>query len=233
MVTERPTETTNSTVPAANPPNKIPAISARAFTGGALRPIIGERRVAVSATRCFTVSQTPLLLRRAGTDRQHLTLVFHVPHRHQNLLVKLAVRPLHDLVQILVHDDVASLRIDLDRALRAVELPAFQRLHGRSAIVDLTFGGMNGVIDCGHAVPGADRGEVRGRVRAVSLLPRSDESLVLRVIEIGVVMMHGNESDCRVAHALEQLVWDDIAGADQLGPRCAHAERIISLDDRG
>ncbi len=58
--------------------------------------------------------------------------------------------------EILVHDDVAGLRVDHDRALRAVELPAEQRFH-RGVAVHLALGGLHRVDDGGHAVIGRRR----------------------------------------------------------------------------
>src|SRR5271156_2082532 len=70
------------------------------------------------------------LLGSAVADRLRLALVLHLIDGFEHLLMKLAVGALYHLVEIFVHDDVAGLRIDHDRALRAVELPAEQRLHG-------------------------------------------------------------------------------------------------------
>src|SRR4029077_12619295 len=144
IVTESPTETMNSTVPADRPPNrmlmKLPAKS----TGNPLPPggANGGRRAANSGdilfanrgfairrhgsrrrgpTRQQTANARRSLLRRARAERKLLALVLHLIDLSDHLLVELAVGALHDLVQIFVHDDVAGRRIDHDRTLRAVE----------------------------------------------------------------------------------------------------------------
>src|SRR5580692_5056852 len=237
MVMESPTETMNSTVPADSPPNKMPAKLAMKSTGDPERAN-GEWRIAnggiaysLFATSPFRYSPYPtLLLRRARADGQHFALVFYVGVRLQDFLVQLAVGALHDFVQILVHDDVAGFRIDHDRALRAVELPAEQRFD-RVVAVHLALGGLHRVDDGRHAVIAADRGEVRRGVGAVFLLPGGDEFLVVRSVEVGIVVVHGDQADGGVAHALQLDVLNDIAGADQLDAGGGHAERAVGLHD--
>src|SRR5262249_46228974 len=101
-----------------------------------------------------------LFLGSARADRLRFALVLHLIDLSDHLLMELAVRALHHLGKILVHDDVASLWIDHDRPLRTVELPAKQRLHGCAA-VHSALGGLDGVNDGSHAVEGAARREVR------------------------------------------------------------------------
>src|SRR5215831_20923181 len=79
----------------------------------------------------------------AAADLERLTLILHLIDRGEHLLVQFLIGTPHDLVQVFVHDDVARLRIDLDRPLRAVELPALKRLNRRLA-VQLAIGGVNG-----------------------------------------------------------------------------------------
>src|SRR6202044_2643912 len=241
MVTDSPTETMNSTVPAESPPNKIPAKLAIKSTDypkyvsraqrstkwcaadpGSLQTPDPERsRISDAPLRAASrpgnifFSARRLLLRRARTERQHLALVLDVIDHGELFFVQLAVRAFHHFGQIFVHDDVAGFRIDHDRALRAVELPAEQRLH-RLVAVHLALGGLHRVHDGGHAVIAADRGEVGRRIGAVFLLPCGDEFLVLRIVEVGIVVMHGDQADRGVAHALQLDVLDDIARADQL-----------------
>src|SRR5579863_10555944 len=99
------------------------------------------------------------LLGSARADGELLALVLHLIDLSDHLLMQLAVGTLHDLVEIFVHDDVAGRRIDHDRTLGTVELPAFQRLHGLGA-VHLALGGLDRVNDGGHAVIAADRHEI-------------------------------------------------------------------------
>src|ERR1700680_4355938 len=161
MVTDSPTETMNSTVPADSPPNKIPAMLAAKSTGypkyvsraqrtakwcaadpGSLHTLSLERSRISGAP--FHAAPHPgkhfsLLLRRARAERQHLALVLDAWDHGELLLVQLAVRPLHHFGQILVHDDIAGFRIDHDRAPWAVEFPAEQRFD-RVVAVHLALG---------------------------------------------------------------------------------------------
>src|SRR5207302_2465880 len=70
------------------------------------------------------------------------------------------------------------------------------------------------------------------RVGAVVLFPRGNEPLVLRIIEIGIVMMHGDQPDRGVTHGLQLDILGDIAGSDQLDASSAHAERAVGLGHR-
>src|SRR5580692_2107460 len=237
MVIDSPTETMNSTVPAERPPSRMPARLATRSTGD---PEAGEWRVANSEwrhrlfpIRYFAISLfalSYLLFRRAVADGQRFALILDVGERLQDFLVQLAVGSFHDLVEILVHDDVAGFRIDHDRALRAVELPAEQRFD-RVVAIHLALGGLYRVHDGRHAVIAADRGEVRRRIGAVFLLPGGDECLVLRSVEVGIVVVHGDQADGGVAHALQLDVLDDVARADQLDAGGGHAERAVGLHD--
>src|ERR1700722_14673258 len=216
MVTDRPTETMNSTVPADKPPNKIPAKLAMKSTGypkyvsraqrstkwcaadpGSLQTPSPERSRISGAP--FHAAPHPgkhfrSLLRRTRAERQHLALVLDAWDHGELFFVQLAVRPFHHFGQIFVHNDVAGFRIDHDRALRAVELPAEQRFDHLVA-VHLALGGLHGMHDGRHAVVAAGRGEVGRRIGAVVFLPGGDEFLVLRIVEVGVVVMHGDEAD--------------------------------------
>ena len=67
---------------------------------------------------------------------------------------------------------------------------------------------------------------------AIFFLPGLDEALVLGVVEIGVVVVHGDEADGRRAHGLQLGVLGNVARADQLDAGVAHAERGVGLDHR-
>src|SRR6185503_7634030 len=66
-------------------------------------------------------------LRRAGADLLLLARVLDVVDLAELLLMQPAVLALHDLHQILVHDDVAGGRINRDRTARAVVFPVLER----------------------------------------------------------------------------------------------------------
>src|SRR6266478_8588542 len=132
MVTERPTDTMNSTIPAATPPRSMLATSTpkimRGSAGGRSvpdgPPADGGRRLLACRSRRVAV---PGSLGGARPDLLLLTSVLDSVDLADDLLEHAAV--LHDrLRQILVHDDVAGDGIDHDRPARAVELPAFERL---------------------------------------------------------------------------------------------------------
>ena len=53
-------------------------------------------------------------------------------------------------------------------------------------------------------------------IGAVFLLPGGDEALVLGIVEVGVVVVHGDKADRGVTHALQLDVLGDVAGSDQL-----------------
>src|SRR5579871_3688136 len=186
MVTERPTETMNSTVPAESPPRRIPARSETKPTGLPASPYRAakgrlaksqRKRIAENQARCPSVSSPPCRSRDknsnplhngegwigtgrrldvaaiaprglafAAADAEFLARVLYVLDGRKDFLVQFLVRAHHHFVQILVHDDVVGLRVDLDRSLRAVEFPALQRFHRRLA-VHLALGGVNGVND--------------------------------------------------------------------------------------
>ena len=76
-------------------------------------------------------------------------------------------------------------------------LSNFQPLSASSAlsVSILPLSVLHDVDDRRHAVVAADRHEVGRRVGAVLLLPGRDEALVLRVVEVGVVVVHGDEAD--------------------------------------
>src|SRR5499427_4147530 len=96
IVTERPTDTMNKTMPAATPPSSMLATSTPKIT-------TAERLLG----RC-----------RARTDLLLLAGVLDPVDLADHLLVDTPV--LHDRFgQVLVHDDVAGHRIDHDRTARA------------------------------------------------------------------------------------------------------------------
>src|SRR5882672_958006 len=114
IVTDRPTETINSTMPAAMPPKRM---LIRLF-----RSIKRNRRPGGFPGRRHysAASNVPLLL--ATTLGQ---LLAHVLDRGDDADVLLIEAPvlLHDLAQVLVHDDVAGPRVDRNRPARAVVFP--------------------------------------------------------------------------------------------------------------
>src|SRR5215831_5180760 len=217
MVTDRPTDTMNRTIPAATPPRSMLATS---------MPRITRAPTGASRGRGGAGS-----LPGARPDLLLLALILHRVDLADGLLGDVAVLH-HDLRQVLVHHDVAGDRVDRDGPARTVELPALQGVQ-RLVGVDLALEGLDHVHDGRHPVVAADGHEVRRGAGAVLLLPRLDEPLVLRVVEVGVVVVHGDEADRRRAHGLELRVLGDVAGADQLDAGVLHAERGVGLDDRG
>src|SRR6516164_10725745 len=193
MVTDSPTETMKSTVPAASPPNNMLAKSIAAFTNDPVGRRASRGRSPHSGNGLAHKNSrlAPIIFWRAGSDRLRLALVLDAIDLADNFLVELPVGAFHHFGEILVHHNISGFRINHDWSLRTVEFPAEQRLHG-GVTVHLALGGLHGVNDRRHSVIGADRREVRRRVGAVILLPCRNEALVLRIIEIGVVMMHGD-----------------------------------------
>src|SRR6185436_15304875 len=127
MVTDRPTETMNSTIPAAMPPSSMLTRLFRSIKRNRRPGSFPGRR------RSATASSVPLLLATALGQ-----LLAHVLDRVDDadvLLVEAAVL-LDDLAQVLVHDDVPGPRIDRDRTARAVVFPAAQRVD-RGVRIDL------------------------------------------------------------------------------------------------
>src|SRR6266705_183558 len=102
IVTDRPTDTMNSTMPAATPPRSMLATSTPKITG---RSLLG----------------------RAGPDLLLLAGVLDPVDLADHLLEDAPVLH-HRLGQVLVHDDVAGHRIDRDGTARARELPALECL---------------------------------------------------------------------------------------------------------
>src|SRR6266850_6659221 len=102
MVTESPTDTMNSTMPAATPPRSMLATSMPKITG---RSLLG----------------------RAGPDLLLLAGVLDPVDLADHLLEDASVLH-HRFRQILVHDDIARDWIDRDRTARAIEFPTLQRL---------------------------------------------------------------------------------------------------------
>src|SRR6266704_3017762 len=68
---------------------------------------------------------------------------------------------------------------------------------------------------------------------AVLLFPRLHEALVLRVLEIGVVVVHRDQTDRRGTHGLQLGVLGDVAGADQPDAGLAHSQRGVGLHHGG
>src|SRR3989442_652030 len=233
IVTERPTDTMKSTMPPATPPRtmlatSMPKITSSAVGSGNYATSPPRERLVWSSRRNGSAAQPSL--GGAGPDLLFLACVLHGVDLAKNLLEEAAVFH-HHLGHILVHDDVASVGIDHDRAARTVELPALER--GQRLVgFDLAFERLDDVDDRGHAVVAADGKEVRRRVSAILLPPGRNEALVLGVVEIRVVVVHGDEADCGRAHGLELGVLSDVAGADQLDAGLAQAERGVGLDRR-
>src|SRR4051794_23174526 len=126
MVTDSPTETMNSTIPAASPPRIMLATS---------MPRIMPRAPRSPAWR----------------DLLRLADVLDVLDRGEKLLVQLAVSALDHLDQVLVHHDVAGLGIDHHGSARAVECPALECRDGLVAI-HAALQCLHGVRNDGHAV---------------------------------------------------------------------------------
>src|SRR5437867_12861019 len=159
MVTERPTETMNSTIPAATPPRSMLATSTPKITrrsvGGRSRPgpPRGEGRRQRVSRRGRGVA-VPGSLRRARPDLLLLAGVLDAVDLADDLLEDAAV--LHDrLRQVLVHHDVAGDRVDHDGPARAVERPPLEGLQ-RLVGLDLALERLDHVDDGGHAVVAAD-----------------------------------------------------------------------------
>src|SRR5262249_60534319 len=136
MVTDRPTETMNSTMPAATPPSTMLATSTPKITG-------------------WSAGCGEWLVAGARPDLQLLAGIFHAFDLADHLLAELAIAPHHHLREVFVHDDVAGHRIDHDRPARAVERPALERSQ-RLVGVDLALEFLHHVHDRGHGVVAAD-----------------------------------------------------------------------------
>src|SRR5215472_16317194 len=109
IVTDRPTDTMNNTIPAATPPRSVLTTSTPRITDG---ESLGAR---------------PDLLLLAG--------VLDVVDLADHLLADAAVLH-HHLGQVLVHHDVARDGVDHDGPARAAELPALEHIQ-RLVGVDL------------------------------------------------------------------------------------------------
>ncbi|CCE10035.1 hypothetical protein BRAS3843_370020 [Bradyrhizobium sp. STM 3843] len=138
-------------------------------------------------------------------------------------VVQLAVHLL-DLANIDVLDDVARLRIDRDRAARALPGQALHRREQRVA-VGLAAVLLQGLVDQVDAVVTADRHEAG--TAAIGLFIGGDERLVLlrrmrRRIDVG-----GDGAEHGVAHVLEQVVVGDIARPDH--PDAALVEAALGI----
>src|SRR5262245_23068223 len=137
MVTDRPTETMNNTMPAATPPRIMLARSMPKITSGpSPRPSLGGTRAD--------------LLLLAG--------VLHPVDLADRLLDDAAV--LHDrLGQVLVHHDVAGDWVDHDGTARTVEFPALECLECLVRI-DRALEGLDHVDDGRHTIVAAHVHEV-------------------------------------------------------------------------
>src|SRR4029450_7096030 len=228
MVTGRPTDTMKSTMPAATPPSSMLATSTPKITRARERPgAPGARRTRRGLGGARTASCSS---RRARADLLVLAGVLDGVDLPDRLLEDATVLH-HGLREILVHHDVAGDGVDHDGSPRTVELPPLERIQ-RGVRLDLALEGLDHVDDGGHAVVAAHGHEVRGGGGAGLLLPRLDEAPVLGVLEIGVVMMHRDETDGRGTHGLELGVLSDVAGTDQPDAGLAHAEGGVGLDHR-
>src|SRR6266571_144055 len=111
-------------------------------------------------------------------------------------------------------DDVASLRIDSDRAARAFP---FHALGGRDERlgVGLAAGLLQSFVDEVHAVPAANAEEVRvtppGRVVGV------DELRVRRGLVVVVVVKRRDQTERGIAHDLQRVLLGDFALAQNAG----------------
>src|SRR3990172_8644813 len=130
MVTESPTDTMNSTMPAARPPRAM-LIRSIGWTSRRARraPEKSRRPWAGCGRRLLRRGSGGPALLAAPTDLELLALVLHGLGRADRLLIEAPV--LHgQLAQILVHDHVARHRVDHDRTARAVGVsPALERRH--------------------------------------------------------------------------------------------------------
>src|SRR5262245_31698591 len=174
MVTDSPTDTMNSTMPAASPPSSMLATSIPKITL-APRPKMHSRRTPFARTGRFPDPHVQAMDGEAafaasrmsatsGARRNLLRLagILHVVDLADHLLGEAAI--LHDyLGEVLVHDNVARVGVDHDRAARAVEFPTLERVE-RGVRIELALGGLHSMHDRCHAVIAADRHEVGRRV---------------------------------------------------------------------
>src|SRR5258708_21261302 len=125
-----------------------------------------------------------------------------------------------DAADIYRLDDVASLRIDSDRAARAFP---FHALGGRDERlgVGLAAGILQGFVDEVHAVPAANAEEVRvtppGRVVGV------DELRVRRGLVVVVVVKRRDQTERGIAHDLQRVLLEAFALAQNAGLLLIHA----------
>src|SRR2546427_9151725 len=160
IVTERPTDTMNSTMPAATPPRSMLATSTPKITSGLGG--VEERPGSPWARRTSGglggARNPPCSSSRARPDLLLLAGVPDPVDLADHLLVDAAVLH-HRLGQVLVHDDVARDGVDHDGAARARELPALERIE-RRVDLDLALERLGDVDDRRHAVVAADGHEV-------------------------------------------------------------------------
>src|SRR5467141_1934550 len=111
-------------------------------------------------------------------------------------------------------DDVASLRIDGDRAARAFPFHALGR-RDEGLGVGLAAGLLQGFVDEVHPVPAADAEEVR--VAPPGRVVGGDEFRVPRGLVVVVVVKGGDEAERGIAHDLQRILLGDFALAQYTG----------------
>src|SRR5215471_700847 len=168
IVTDRPTDTMKSTMPAATPPRSMLATSTPQITSALGR----GRRSQSGRGSARSLGARPDLLLLAG--------VLDAVDRADHLLRDLAVLH-HDFGEVLVHHDIARDGVDRDGPAWTVELPSLERIQCLVRL-DLALEHVDHVDDRGHAVVATHGHEVRRGVRAVLLLPRGHEALVLGIV---------------------------------------------------
>src|SRR5262245_60582281 len=117
IVTDSPTDTINSTMPAARPPSSMLRTSMPKITSGPPSVGDGSRRRrsdegAAASHLCRALVERPRSL--AGRYLQRLAGIFDILDGRNRVLRKTAI-PHDHLGQILIHHDVARLRVDQDR----------------------------------------------------------------------------------------------------------------------
>src|SRR2546423_9607091 len=119
-----------------------------------------------------------------------------------------------DAADIYRLDDVASLRIDGDRAARAFPFHSLGR-RDQSLGVGLAAGLLQGFVDEVHPVPAADADEVRDELPG-SVVCR-DELRIRRGLVVVVVVKGRHEAERGIAHDLECVLLGDFALAEDAG----------------
>src|SRR5579872_447311 len=143
MVTDRPTEMMNRNIAQARPSNRIltmvltTACLIRALAQYAFRPERSGKHIGIKP------------LRGATSHFEDFALVLHLREGLQDFHAELAVRFLDDFFGVLVLDDVARLRVDLDRPPHPLVLPAFQRIDHLGAVVEIAVQRVDDVKNAG------------------------------------------------------------------------------------